>query len=440
MKRWEFISPTVKTREIEIYSTKLKRLSSINKLPKNRYWTKPIPKPPESNDTIINFYRQNGTTTYSFFEFDFYTDKYSSEQQHVIDLFEQIEVDINDEGAELFTEAGFDSNYGGYHYAYAYTKGDFDNNNTSPVNSYIKFPNAINDNSSEDEYYSLVILNDLGIIGNIDLSPLKVANYLEIWKFNELTTGIILPQSFSNVGVNNEISVSSCDGIEVLDFSNTTSPTPLDLRLSDLPIFNNLILNENNIDYSDLYIVDTPLLSLNDLRGIKLDGIIEIENTNSTELLLPEPIVEGEAIYRIRRNNNLTKVILPTVSHNQYHSMTGSFAVSISIYENPNLGDNGHLMNFSGVPNLINMDGGDNTAYSLIRLTNNNFTAASVNSILHEIDSVAVSGYNYRRISIGGTTYPNAAPDSTSGGVDGLAAKLSLESKGFIVNVNVSVS
>lgn len=60
-------------------------------------------------------------------------------------------------------------------------------------------------------------------------------------------------------------------------------------------------------------------------------------------------------------------------------------------------------------------------------------TAAVVNKILADLDAISVAGYTSRSITINGT---NAAPDSSSGGFDGLAAKASLQAKAFTVNTN----
>lgn len=60
-------------------------------------------------------------------------------------------------------------------------------------------------------------------------------------------------------------------------------------------------------------------------------------------------------------------------------------------------------------------------------------TAAEVNRMLVEINAIATSGFTGRSIIMNGT---NAAPDSSSGGYDGLTAKTALQSKGFTVTTN----
>lgn len=61
-------------------------------------------------------------------------------------------------------------------------------------------------------------------------------------------------------------------------------------------------------------------------------------------------------------------------------------------------------------------------------------TAAEVNQYLYDLDQIAIAGYNNRKIYLNGAG--NAAPDATSGGYDGTAAKNSLVSKGFTVYTN----
>ena len=108
-------------------------------------------------------------------------------------------------------------------------------------------------------------------------------------------------------------------------------------------------------------------------------------------------------------------------------SLTGvTFAGSVSgilkylyMYANSNF----------GYVNLSNL----NTSLSYLQwiLNNNGWNAAIVNQTLSVIDSISVSGFLGQKIYIGGT---NAAPDSSSGGFDGIAAKNSLIAKGFTVN------
>jgi hypothetical protein len=59
-------------------------------------------------------------------------------------------------------------------------------------------------------------------------------------------------------------------------------------------------------------------------------------------------------------------------------------------------------------------------------------TAAQVNKILVDLDSILTSSPPSRIINIGGT---NADPDTTSGGFNGTAARNSLIAKGITVTI-----
>ncbi len=79
-------------------------------------------------------------------------------------------------------------------------------------------------------------------------------------------------------------------------------------------------------------------------------------------------------------------------------------------------------------PNLTDVSG-SSLSNAIWNLSNNGYNTATVNQVLVDFDTISVAGYNYRRIDV----RTNAAPDNSSGGVDGLAAKASLQSKGFTV-------
>jgi hypothetical protein len=99
---------------------------------------------------------------------------------------------------------------------------------------------------------------------------------------------------------------------------------------------------------------------------------------------------------------------------------------------------NGNLNNFRlykcnlNYIDIVSGGQGINVNNALVRLDDCAMNVTDVNHMLVDFDSIASSGYTGRVINIGGT---NAAPDNSSGGYDGLAAKSSLEGKGFTVTV-----
>ena len=66
-------------------------------------------------------------------------------------------------------------------------------------------------------------------------------------------------------------------------------------------------------------------------------------------------------------------------------------------------------------------------------MQDNGMNASEVNRILTELDTNATNSFTGRSINLSGT---NAAPDTTSGGLDGSAAKTSLIGKGFSVTTS----
>ena len=81
---------------------------------------------------------------------------------------------------------------------------------------------------------------------------------------------------------------------------------------------------------------------------------------------------------------------------------------------------------FTRLANMTDVNG------CTVILTDNALTAAEVNQILVDLDSISSGGYTGRSIDI----RTNTAPDTTSGGYNGAAAKTSLQSKGFTVNTD----
>jgi hypothetical protein len=163
------------------------------------------------------------------------------------------------------------------------------------------------------------------------------------------------------------------------------------------------------------------LYSNPNLEGITMGSItvgaigqLQIYSCNLTGTLdLSTILISASVTLNMYNNPNLTEVILPTT--------TGAF-LTLAVYS----------CNLSYI-NIKDVIGGTDRNTVTITLQDNNMTAAEVNTLLAELDSVAVGGYIGRSFRINGT---NAAPDSTSGGYDGLAAKTSLQAKGFTVTTN----
>ena len=120
----------------------------------------------------------------------------------------------------------------------------------------------------------------------------------------------------------------------------------------------------------------------------------------------------------ISYNITLTSITLPTT--------TGVTIDSFQINDNNVLG----YVNTTVMSNFL--DKNDCKA----QFESCNWSAAIVNQVLVDLDNNTSGGYTGRIIWIDGSIYPNAAPDGSSGGVNGLIAKANLITKGFTVNTN----
>lgn len=123
----------------------------------------------------------------------------------------------------------------------------------------------------------------------------------------------------------------------------------------------------------------------------------------------------SDAYVYLHNNSSMDGVTMPV-------STTGSF-VNYYGYGNKNT----FYISPSIHPSMTNINNG------IINFTTNGWSATQVNQFLVEIDNISSSGYTGRNIQVGGS---NAAPDSSSGGYNGTAAKASLQSKGFTVLTN----
>lgn len=124
------------------------------------------------------------------------------------------------------------------------------------------------------------------------------------------------------------------------------------------------------------------------------------------------------AYFMANKNPYVTQVLLAD-------SITGSTFLNPYFYTNP-------LMTYIDVFGLPN---GFNSINNCFMLFNGSALPTSVvNKILYDINSKSVSGYSNRILALNSGT--NAAPDTTSGGYDGLAAKAALIAKGISVSTN----
>lgn len=187
-------------------------------------------------------------------------------------------------------------------------------------------------------------------------------------------------------------------------------------------------------DMSELNLTLQNLISILDLSAWIRNGasdttVVKIGSNAVTEVVMPT--IAGYCEFWLD-NNNLT-----TLDLNNFPKVTRIFLQGNSNFTT--------LLLPASLPELYQLWLHD-TPIGYIDLTgcskmfNNNptsitlnktgLTAAEVNHYLVDFDSMAPGGYAGCSINLS----TNAAPDSTSGGYDGLAAKASLIAKGITVN------
>ena len=238
--------------------------------------------------------------------------------------------------------------------------------------------------------------DDCNISGVFDLS--KVSNLARIdCSRNSGITGITLPETTFYDDSNIQLIVVAND-------CNITGNVDLSLTSFVSGSFN---------DNPNLTHLEFPAFSTTTQAGIyavncNLTGVID---------LTPYNVGNRGGKVSFGNNPNLTGITMWT-SSNIDTSQNFSFVdCSIDSY-----------IDFSGLTGFMD-------ALNVgIRLENNLLTAAQINQMLDVLDGLATSAVGSTNFRFDGTG--NSAPDSSSGGVDGLAAKSSLISKGFNVTTN----
>jgi hypothetical protein len=244
----------------------------------------------------------------------------------------------------------------------------------------------------------LLYLYDLRVIGDLDISMFPNLAYFDLHYASP--TSITMPQTFhSSWGA--ALNFFRVSNIQTMDFSSSSYPTSTT---------NRLYVRECN----DLKFISVPKGS-DDIQHFTIDLCDSL-----TEVVIDKNI-NPSITFGVNNCPSLTGL---TITGGNSSASPRYFDFSSC----PNLG----YVDVVGLfPNLTNRSGSSSSNFNSYRFNDNNYDVATVNKILYDLDSISSSGYSHRRIFIGGT---NAAPDSSSGGYNGTAAKSSLESKGFIVS------
>jgi len=245
----------------------------------------------------------------------------------------------------------------------------------------------------------LLFIHNMVVNGDLDISRFINMSNFEIEQGN--LSSITFPPSL-NKDFDIDWSFYQVSGLTTIDLSTiTVATTSLGIQI-------------------DLDIVENNVINLIFFSGDNGDGTIAcddveiIDNPNLTTITFPDsPVFDTTSWFYIEGNSNLTTVNLTgNSSAIKNYAFRGN--ISYGYYD------------VTIFPNLTNVSNG--TYY----FHNNSWDAATINHVLVDLDSISSGGYTSRKIYYIGTVTPNAAPDSSSGGYDGLAAKTSLEGKGFV--------
>lgn len=311
------------------------------------------------------------------------------------------------------------------------------------------------------------------IAGTIDLSPFSnLGGAIQIYE-NSGLTGITLPGSTQLITV---FSFHTCDLTGAFDLSN------LDLS-GIIRLYNNANLTgvtfpSTTNTFTNIWIYNTGLTGTLDMSPISnLAGSIQLnDNSALTDVTFPSSAsliteidvrnsditgtfdltnltnLSGEL--SLNQNDNMTGITLPsipnivTITNISANDLTGTIDISnitkmkTSLFATGNSNMTGLTLPATNeVMATMNMQNNDLGYVDLsvltatndnisIRLDNNNMTAAEVNCILEDLDN---TGWIDGTINIAGS---NSAPDGSSGGCDGDAAKANLIVNGWTVTTN----
>jgi len=221
-------------------------------------------------------------------------------------------------------------------------------------------------------------LNGINLNSNLGLSLVN---------FNIQQVGILQYLYMSNIGISGELDLSM---FSKLSEAGTTIVLILGVNSNVTSIIFANNISEGNLAY----------LNIDRLKASGTINLSQFTNwTNNSSLYITEAV-------------NISEIILPNIPSGTpkflgFNKCTNLNELPLPIY-----------------PNIQSLD---YSAYSC------NLSAAKINKFLCELENITIGGISSRYIYL---DQINAAPDSSSGGYDGLAAKAALQAKGFNVFTN----
>lgn len=338
-------------------------------------------------------------------------------------------------------------------------------------------PNPQNTNSYTTE-------NCANLTGNLDLSMMGIDTFFQFQNCPLLTgithrayavspsmdryfahgTGIINLDLSMLGGIGGRIRVFDCPDLETVNLGSSTknlneiwfynNPKMLGLDFSNLSnIGGSMIIYGNDVatfynfpavaspNTLSILMYENNLLTSIDLSNVNIAGNIDLyENDILATISLP---ASSGAITRFRAFDNpvLTSLDLSGLSFASFvSSIEAQQCPLLTSFVPPTLPNGTVVQTFNlsgigavGVFALQNMNDYSDIDTHITNIQDNSYTTAEVNEMLVKFDSIAVGGFISRNFYIDGT---NSAPDSSSGGFNGNAAKSSIQSKGYNVVTN----
>jgi hypothetical protein len=279
---------------------------------------------------------------------------------------------------------------------------------------------------------------DCASLPSLDMSGLSNIGGTVYLQNNTSLTSYTFPTSSQSITV---LDMSNCNLTGTLDISGLTNIN------TGIYLYTNPLLTSVTTPVADTGNVTafsaggTDLTGTLDLSGyLNLGGTISVpELTNLTKILLPPASVANFARFDFN-DCNISFALdisgmggLGGAAPRYLIGNDNPLLPSITLPSNSNTmrifrlyGCDLGYIDFTVMPNIME------ETNSEITLQNNNMTAAEVNQILVELDSIVTGGY-VGIINLGGN---NAAADGTSGGYDGLTAKTNLIAKSKSVTTN----
>jgi hypothetical protein len=289
-----------------------------------------------------------------------------------------------------------------------------------------------------------IYLHSTGIIGTLDLSKFTSFTSSAVLYLHTISTLTGITWASSITGTFSRIYIYSTGYVGVLDLSKFSSFT----NSAALLLYSNMALTgitwASSITgtFSDIHIYSTGyvgVLDLSKFSSFTNSAVLSLQSNSAVTNINWATTITGTFSTIYLHANNITG----TLDLSKFSSFTTSATVYLNA--NPLMTNINWATTIAGTIKVLFIYGNtslgytdltklNNTAIAALSwdLRNNGWSAAIVNQILANIDSISAAGFTGRVVNVGGT---NTDPDTTSGGYNGVAARNSLIAKGFTVTI-----